>query len=115
VEAAVPALLPQIHAVHGAEINTEGAFLQVHSPALGESELVSKVEIMQRYPAQQTIVIGDSVTDLKMALAGDVVFACDRLAQYLGDRNVPYHCWNDFYDVKNALAKRWQQNPTDTA
>lgn len=113
VEAAIPALLPKIQAVHGVEIDTQGACFKVHSPALGDSELVSKVEMMQCYPAQQTIIIGDSVTDLKMALAGDVVFARDRLAQYLSDRNVPHHTWNDFYDVQEILAKLWQQNRTD--
>ena len=107
VEATIPTLLPQIHAVYGNEINTEGAYFQVHSPALGETELVSKVDIMKRYPVQQTIVIGDSVTDLKMALAGDVVFARDRLAQYLGDHGVPYHPWNDFHDIQEILVKLW--------
>jgi 2-hydroxy-3-keto-5-methylthiopentenyl-1-phosphate phosphatase len=62
---------------------------------------------MKRYPAQQTIVIGDSVTDLKMALAGDVVFARDRLAEYLGDRGVAYHPWDDFGDIQKTLAKLW--------
>jgi 2-hydroxy-3-keto-5-methylthiopentenyl-1-phosphate phosphatase len=108
VEAAIPTLLPQIHGVHGVEISTEGPYLQAHSPALGDSELVSKVDIMQRYPAQQTIIIGDSVTDLKMALAGDMVFARDRLAEYLGNRNVPYYSWNNFHDIQKALAKLWQ-------
>ncbi|WP_404785559.1 HAD-IB family phosphatase [Altericista sp. CCNU0014] len=108
VEAAIPALLPQIHAVHGVEINAEGPYLQVRSPALGDSELVSKVDIMQRYPARQTIAVGDSVTDLKMALAGDVVFARDRLAEYLGDRDVPYYPWHDFHDVRETLATLWQ-------
>lgn len=110
VEAAIPTLLPKIQAVHGAELDTQGAYFKVHSPALGDSELVSKVDIMRRYPAQQTIVIGDSVTDLKMALAGDVVFARDRLAQYLGDHNVPYHSWNNFDDVQKTLARLWQKN-----
>lgn len=114
VEAAVSSLLPKIQAVHGAEIDIEGAYFKVHSPALGDSELVSKVDIMQRYPAEQTIVIGDSVTDLKMALVGDVVFARDRLAQYLGDRNVSYHSWNDFDDVQKTLAQLWHQNRTDS-
>ena len=48
-------------------------------------------------------MIGDSVTDLKMALAGDVVFARDRLAQYLGDRDVPYHPWENFGDIQKVL------------
>lgn len=108
VEAAIPELLSQIHAVYGNEINTEGAHFKVHSPALGDTELVSKVDIMKRYPAQQTIVIGDSVTDLKMALAGDVVFARDRLAEYLGDRDVAYHPWDDFHDIQKTLATLWQ-------
>jgi 2-hydroxy-3-keto-5-methylthiopentenyl-1-phosphate phosphatase len=107
VEAAIPELLPKIHAVHGAEIDTAGAYFKVNSPALGETELVSKVDIMKRYPAEQTIAIGDSVTDLKMALAADVVFARDRLADYLGDRSVAYHPWDDFHDIQKTFAK-WQ-------
>jgi 2-hydroxy-3-keto-5-methylthiopentenyl-1-phosphate phosphatase len=108
VEAAIPELLPKIHAVHGAEINTSGAYFKVTSPALGETELVSKVDIMKYYPAGQAIAIGDSVTDLKMAMAADIVFARDRLAEYLGDRKVDYHPWNDFHDIQKTLAKLWQ-------
>jgi 2-hydroxy-3-keto-5-methylthiopentenyl-1-phosphate phosphatase len=108
VEAAIPELLPKIHAVHGAEINTSGAYFKVTSPALGETELVSKVDIMKYYPAGQAIAIGDSVTDLKMAMAADIVFARDRLAEYLGDRKVAYHPWNDFHDIQKTLAKLWQ-------
>jgi 2-hydroxy-3-keto-5-methylthiopentenyl-1-phosphate phosphatase len=108
VEAAIPTLLPKVYAVHGAEINTEGPYFKVYSPALGDTELVSKVDIMSRYPAGQTIVIGDSVTDLRMALAGDVVFARDHLAEYLGDRNVPHHLWEDFKDIQKTLTTLWQ-------
>jgi 2-hydroxy-3-keto-5-methylthiopentenyl-1-phosphate phosphatase len=107
VEAAIPEFLPKIYAVHGADIDTTGACFKVTSPALGETELVSKVDIMKRYPAEQTIAIGDSVTDLKMAMAADVVFARDRLAEYLSDRNVAYHPWEDFHDIQKTLAK-WQ-------
>jgi 2-hydroxy-3-keto-5-methylthiopentenyl-1-phosphate phosphatase len=108
VEAAIPELLPKVHAVHGAEIDTTGAYFKVASPALGETELVSKVDIMKRYSTRQTIAIGDSVTDLKMALAADIVFARDRLAEYLGDRNVTYHPWNDFQDIQETLEKSWK-------
>jgi 2-hydroxy-3-keto-5-methylthiopentenyl-1-phosphate phosphatase len=31
----------------------------------------------------------------------------DRLAEYLGDRDVPHHIWNDFYDIEKNLAKLW--------
>jgi 2-hydroxy-3-keto-5-methylthiopentenyl-1-phosphate phosphatase len=108
VEAAISDLLPQVHTVHGAEIDTTGAYFKVTSPALGDTELVSKVDIMKRYSAKQTVAIGDSVTDLKMALSADMVFARDRLAEYLGDRNVVYHPWNDFHDIQKTLAKLWQ-------
>jgi 2-hydroxy-3-keto-5-methylthiopentenyl-1-phosphate phosphatase len=108
VEAAIPELLPKIYAVHGAEIDTTGTHFKVTSPALGETELVSKVDIIKRYPVEQTIAIGDSVTDLKMALAADIVFARDRLAEYLGDRDVAYHPWDDFHDIQKTLAKFWE-------
>jgi 2-hydroxy-3-keto-5-methylthiopentenyl-1-phosphate phosphatase len=42
-----------------------------------------------------------------MALVGDVVFARDRLAEYLGDRDVAYHPWDDFHDIQKILATFW--------
>jgi 2-hydroxy-3-keto-5-methylthiopentenyl-1-phosphate phosphatase len=107
VEAALASLSSQIYAIYGVQVNTDTEFFQIASPAEGETELISKVDLMNRHPAQETVVIGDSVTDLNMALAGDVVFARDRLAQYLDERNMAYQPWTDFHDIQQALSKRW--------
>jgi 2-hydroxy-3-keto-5-methylthiopentenyl-1-phosphate phosphatase len=107
VEAALKPLIHHIHAIYGVEVNTQSSHFQIFSPAEGKTELVSKVDIMHRHPAQETIVIGDSVTDLSMAQAGDIVFARDRLAQYLDECNTAYLPWTDFHDVQQTLTKRW--------
>ncbi|HEY9826235.1 MAG TPA: haloacid dehalogenase-like hydrolase, partial [Stenomitos sp.] len=106
VEAAIAPLRSQIHAVYGVDLDTQGAQFKVHSPVEGETELVSKVDIMRLHPAQCTIAIGDSVTDLNMAMAADVVFARDRLAEYLGDRGVSFYRWDTFDDIRSILASQ---------
>ncbi len=107
VEAALAPVASQVEAIYGLQVNTAAKYFQIASPAEGETELVSKVDLMNRHPAQETIIIGDSVTDLNMALAGDLVFARDRLAQYLDERNVTYQSWTDFHDIQRALTQRW--------
>jgi 2-hydroxy-3-keto-5-methylthiopentenyl-1-phosphate phosphatase len=107
VNAALKPLIHHIHAIYGVKVDTRSSRFQISSPAEGDTELVSKADIMQRHPAQETVVIGDSITDLSMAQAGDVVFARDRLAQYLDEQNVTYLPWTDFHDIRQALAKRW--------
>jgi 2-hydroxy-3-keto-5-methylthiopentenyl-1-phosphate phosphatase len=107
VKAALKPLLHHIYVIYGVEVNTQSSHFQVSSPAEGETEFVSKIDLMQRHPAQETIVIGDSVTDLSMAQAGDIVFARDRLAQYLDEHNTAYLPWTDFHDIQQTLTKRW--------
>jgi 2-hydroxy-3-keto-5-methylthiopentenyl-1-phosphate phosphatase len=80
----------------------------VQSDFEGDTELVSKVQVMAQYPADEQVAIGDSVTDLNMALTAPVVFARDRLIQYLDKQNKPYIPWNDFFDVRAQLSQRWQ-------
>jgi 2-hydroxy-3-keto-5-methylthiopentenyl-1-phosphate phosphatase len=48
----------------------------------------------------QTLTIGDSITDLNMAMAVTVVFARDRWCHYLDEAQKSYTAWNDFYDVR---------------
>jgi 2-hydroxy-3-keto-5-methylthiopentenyl-1-phosphate phosphatase len=55
----------------------------------------------------QTLTIGDLITDLNIAMAVTVVFARDLLCHYLDEANRSYIAWNDFHDVRIALAKRW--------
>jgi 2-hydroxy-3-keto-5-methylthiopentenyl-1-phosphate phosphatase len=60
---------------------------------------------MQQYPATKTIAIGDSVTDINMALQADLVFARDRLVEYLETEGKAYLPWQDFRDVRDYLTK----------
>jgi 2-hydroxy-3-keto-5-methylthiopentenyl-1-phosphate phosphatase len=69
---------------------------------------VDKVKVMEMYPADGKIAIGDSVTDLNMAISASVVFARDRLVQYLEERHKSYIVWNDFFDVRDALKDLWK-------
>ena len=101
-------LLERVAAIYAVDIDPTGDFLRVLSQFEGETELVSKVEVMAQHPAEEQIGIGDSVTDLNMALAASVVFARDRLSQYLDERQHPYIPWNDFFDIREILSQRWQ-------
>ena len=53
---------------------------------------------MAQYTAESKIAIGDSVTDINMALAADIVFARDRLQGYL-DAEI---------DAENKSYIQWQ-------
>ncbi len=108
VAAALAPYAGQIQALYGVDINTQSEYFQVHSPAESDTELVSKVALMARHPAQVRIAIGDSVTDLNMAIAADVVFARDRLATYLDERQISYYPWLDFHDIRSILTQQWQ-------
>lgn len=44
-----------------------------------------------------------SLTDLNMALAGDLVFARDRLINYLESEEKSYIQWHDFFDILKYL------------
>ncbi|MEA5571177.1 HAD-IB family phosphatase [Calothrix sp. UHCC 0171] len=106
VEAVMGDLVQRVKAIHAIDIDTSISHFQVISPYEGETELVDKVKVMEMYPADVKIAIGDSVTDLNMALSTPLVFARDRLAQYLSDRNKSYIAWNDFFDVLHALKSK---------
>ena len=90
--------------IHAIDVDANGSYLRVLSAYEGETELVDKVKVMQLYPADEKIAIGDSVTDLNMGLTAPIVFARDRLAQYLDERNKQYTPWNNFFDVRDSLS-----------
>jgi 2-hydroxy-3-keto-5-methylthiopentenyl-1-phosphate phosphatase len=58
---------------------------------------------MNLFPAEQTIAIGDSVTDINMALQADIVFARDRLQTYLDAEGKTYLPWSDFFEIRDRL------------
>ncbi|ACK68774.1 HAD-superfamily hydrolase, subfamily IB (PSPase-like) [Gloeothece citriformis PCC 7424] len=98
-------LLKRVEGIWAVEIDTSQDYFQVHSPVEGETELVAKVEVMANYSAEKTIAIGDSVTDINMALKADLVFARDRLIDYMKIENKSYIPWTDFFDIKDYLVK----------
>ena len=96
-------LIEKVTAIYAADIDFSGKYLQAYSAIESDRELVAKAKIMAQYPATETIAIGDSVTDISMALEADLVFARDRLITYLEAENKPYISWNDFFDVRDYL------------
>ena len=101
-------LINKIAGIYAGEVDRTGQYLRVYSSIESDTELVAKVKAMGQYPATEKIAIGDSVTDINMSLAADLVFARDRLMGYLDHENKPYVQWQDFFDVRDHLASRWQ-------
>lgn len=101
-------LIDGVTAIHAGEVDTTGQYLRVHSAVESATELVAKAEVMSKYPAAEHIAIGDSVTDINMSLAADLVFARDRLTGYLDAQKKSYVPWQDFFEVRDHLAARWQ-------
>lgn len=100
-------LLDRLGGIAAVDLDTSGEFLQVNSQFEDGTELVGKVQVMAKYLARQTLAIGDSVTDINMALKADVVFARDRLQEFLERENKPYIPWEDFFAVRDYLASQW--------
>ena len=103
-------LMDGVTAIHAGEVETRGEFLQPYSAISSDTEFVAKEIAMAQYSAQEKIAIGDSVTDINMSLAADLVFARDRLKQYLDVENKPYVQWHDFWEIRDYLAASWQVN-----
>ena len=101
-------LIDSVTKIHAGEVDLTGELLQVYSSIESESEFVAKAKAMENYPAEEKIAIGDSVTDINMSLAADLVFARDRLIEYLDVENKPYIRWQNFFDVRDYLATHWQ-------
>lgn len=108
VEIVLGSLTKRVHAIYAVDVETNGEYLQAKSEYEGDTELMSKVKVIEKYAPDESVAIGDSVTDLNMAMYASVVFARDRLAQYLDARQKPYTPWNDFFDIRDSLSQRWQ-------
>ena len=80
----------------------------VRSELEGDTRLLSEVRAMERHPCGDAVALGNSVTDRRMALRADVVFARNRRAGYLDERGAPDHGWESFTDVRAEPARRWQ-------
>lgn len=110
VEVVLNQLVQRVHAIHAIDVDTSSEYLQIHSPYEDGTEMVAKVKVIEDYNAKEAIAIGDSITDLNMALYAPIVFARDRLAEYLDRHQTPYFRWNDFFEVRDRLAQLWENN-----
>lgn len=93
-------LASRIGAIYAARVDRSGAFLKAWSNYESNTELVSKPMILQRHGAAKAVCIGDSVTDLEMAMRCPNIFARDRLAQYLTERGHPFFSYETFFDIR---------------
>lgn len=100
-------LSDRIASIAAMSVDISGPYLQVSSAFEAGDELVAKVEVMKQYPAADRVAIGDSVTDIEMARAADLVFARDRLQGYLQTEGKPYEPWENFWQVRDRLAQYW--------
>jgi 2-hydroxy-3-keto-5-methylthiopentenyl-1-phosphate phosphatase len=66
--------------------------------------MVAKAEIMKQYSADESIAIGDSITDWQMAMAATIVFARPPLTDYLDAQQKSYLAWDDFINIRNAIS-----------
>lgn len=105
VEAVLAPFADRISAIHALEVDTNGSHLRVNSRYESGTEMVAKAQIMTTYDADETIAIGDSITDLNLALAASLVFARPPLTNYLEEQSKSYTAWTDFIDVRDRLAK----------
>ena len=103
VKSVLEPYMDKIAAIHAIDLNTSGTYLQVNSRYEGGTEMVAKAEIMANYDADETIAIGDSITDWNMALVASIIFARPPLTDYLDEHQKPYLRWNDFIDIRDAL------------
>ncbi|MEE3719973.1 HAD-IB family phosphatase [Tumidithrix elongata RA019] len=105
IEAVVAPFIDRIKAIHAIELDTKGDYLRPISRYEGGTEMVAKAQIMDTYAADETIAIGDSITDWNLALAASLVFARPPLTRYLEEHKKPYLPWRDFIDIRNQLAE----------
>ncbi|MBS0016797.1 MAG: HAD-IB family phosphatase [Arthrospira sp. SH-MAG29] len=107
VETVLGELVNRVAGIYAVDVATDGTNLRVHSEFEEGTELVAKVRVMELYEGDPKIAIGDSVTDVNMAIAAQVVFARDRLSRYLDQQEKPYIPWGDFLDVRDRLREIW--------
>ena len=107
VETVLEEFKPRLAGLHAVDLDASGDYFNVIPNYAGETELVAKVNIMAKYEFDQSIAIGDSITDFNMAMAADLVFARDRLAKYLDEQGKSYVPWNDFFEIRDYLDQYW--------
>lgn len=107
VEVVLDKLVQRVEKIYAVDVDTGNSYLKVNSQYEGDTELLAKVQVMDEYPANEKIAIGDSITDLNMALKASVVFARSPLTKYLDEQQKSYIPWNDFIEIRDYLAQSW--------
>ncbi len=108
VETILGDLVDRVAAIYALDVDPSGEYLRLSSDYIGEIELLDKVNVISQYHPEFAIAIGDSVTDLNMAMHADLVFARSRLIQYLNEQQHSYIPWDNFFDVRDYLAAHSQ-------
>ena len=108
VETVLGDLTQRVQAIYAVDVDTSGEYLKVYSEFEADTELVAKVKVIEKYGADENIAIGDSVTDLNMALHTPLVFAKAPLCRYLQEHKKPYIPWDDFFQVRYRLVYLWK-------
>ncbi len=103
VEAVLGDFAKRAIAIHAIDVDTSASHLLVNSEFEGDTELMAKVQVIEKYGAIDAIAIGDSITDLNMGLYAPLVFARDRLCKYLDEHQKAYIPWDNFFDIKEYL------------
>ena len=101
-----------ISGIFASSIDTGGDYLRVVSDFEHDDELVAKVRVMALYQFEESVAIGDGVTDNKIAMNSSMVFARDRLATFMAKSNKSFIPWNDFHDIRNFLENHWRTTKT---
>ncbi|NMG56956.1 2-hydroxy-3-keto-5-methylthiopentenyl-1-phosphate phosphatase [Geitlerinema sp. P-1104] len=107
VEGVLGELGQRVQAIHAVQLQTQGTYCSPYSAFEGEGEMVNKLAVVEHYGEPDWILIGDSITDLKAALAAPRVFARDRLCRYLSERGVSYEPFETFTQVRDRLSQVW--------
>lgn len=100
-------LAHKVAAVYAPDLEVNGSFLKVVSDFPGETELLAKADVMAAYTFDESVAIGDGITDYNMAKTADRVFARRQLAEHMEAHCLPFHPWTDFHAVREVLASVW--------
>ena len=101
-------LAEKAHGVYAPELDASDEKLKVLSAFPGERELLDKVAVMKNHPCEESIAIGDGITDFQMAKEAHVVFAQRQLAEFMEEQKMPFYSWNNFDDIRYVLSGLWE-------
>ena len=85
------------------KVDLSGERVRFYSDYETETELMGKVNIIRGYDCDHVICIGDSYTDIEMALHAREVYARARLAAAMEQMGKSYCTFETFYDIIDRL------------